>query len=154
MNPLLAARMGVRAVSESQQFLLNMARAETRFLQENGFLGRRGWSKIVDMKKVKTNDDDMLPEYDFSGVKGVRGKYYKRMQQGYTIKIHKADGTTIVKEVPAHLVTLIPHKRKVVVKKARGLIAKGQTKKPRTAMARDEKGIKLEPEFSSRKKEP
>ena len=107
------------------------------------------------MKKAKINDDDMLPEYDFSGVKGVRGKYYKRLQQGYTIKIHKADGSTVVKEIPPRvgtitlepdlrryfpdsetvnqtlrsLVTLIPHKRKVVVKKARGLIAKGQTKK-------------------------
>jgi hypothetical protein len=107
------------------------------------------------MKKVKTNDDDMLPEYDFSGVKGVRGKYYKRMQQGYTIKIHKADGSTVVKEVPPRvgtitlerdvrqyfpdsetvnqtlrsLITLIPHKRKAVVKKERGLIAKGQTKR-------------------------
>ncbi len=107
------------------------------------------------MKKVKTNDDDMLPEYDFSGVKGVRGKYYKRMQQGYMIKIHKADGTTVVKEVPPRvgtitlerdvrqyfpdsetvnqtlrsLITLIPHKRKAVAKKAGGLIAKGRTKR-------------------------
>lgn len=107
------------------------------------------------MKKTKTNDHEMLPEYDFSGVKGVRGKYYKRMQQGYTIKIHKVDGTTIVKEVPARvgtitlerdvrqyfpdsetvnqtlrsLITLIPHKRKAVVKKARGLVAKGLIKR-------------------------
>jgi len=47
------------------------------------------------MEKVK--DNDMRAEYDFSG--GVRGKYYKAMQAGYTITIRKADGTTVVKEV-------------------------------------------------------
>jgi len=40
------------------------------------------------------NDDDMLPEYDFSG--GVRGKHYKELQAGYTVTIHKTDGTTEV----------------------------------------------------------
>lgn len=39
----------------------------------------------------------MRTEYDFTG--GVRGKHYKTMQSGYTISIHKADGTTVVKEV-------------------------------------------------------
>jgi len=39
----------------------------------------------------------MRTEYDFKG--GVRGKHYKTMQGGYTITIHKADGTTVVKEV-------------------------------------------------------
>lgn len=39
----------------------------------------------------------MRAEYDFSG--GVRGKHYKAMQAGYTITIHKADGSTVVKEV-------------------------------------------------------
>jgi len=29
----------------------------------------------------------------------VRGKHYKAMQAGYTITIHKADGTTMVKDV-------------------------------------------------------
>jgi len=40
------------------------------------------------MKKVKNipEDDDMLPEYDFRGKKGVRGKYYRAMQQGYTVR--------------------------------------------------------------------
>ena len=36
--------------------------------------------------------DDMLPEYDFSG--GMRGKHYAAYQRGYTIVIHKPDGTT------------------------------------------------------------
>lgn len=39
----------------------------------------------------------MRTEYDFRG--GVRGKYAKAMQAGYTVTIHKADGTTIVKDV-------------------------------------------------------
>jgi len=41
--------------------------------------------------------DDLRAEYDFTG--GVRGKYYEAMQAGYTITIHKADGSTVVKEV-------------------------------------------------------
>ena len=37
------------------------------------------------MKKVKKkrDDDEMLPEYDFSG--GVRGKYAKRFPRGMTL---------------------------------------------------------------------
>lgn len=41
----------------------------------------------------KDYDDGMLPEYDFSGKKGVRGKYYRGRQQGYTVRIHNEDGT-------------------------------------------------------------
>jgi hypothetical protein len=38
--------------------------------------------------------DDMLPEYDFAKMKGgVRGKYYRAFRQGYSVTIHKADGT-------------------------------------------------------------
>ena len=48
-------------------------------------------------KIVQVEDNDMRTEYDFTG--GVRGKYYKAMQAGYTITIHKADGTTVVKDV-------------------------------------------------------
>jgi len=120
-----------------------------------------GFSSLLlngdDMKKTKTNDDDMLPEYDFSGVKGVRGKYYKRMQQGYTIKIHKADGSTVVKEIPPRvgtitlepdvrqyfpdsesvnqtlrsLITLISNRTKSAskVKNKRELLAKGRSKR-------------------------
>lgn len=39
----------------------------------------------------------MRVEYDFKG--GVRGKHARAMQAGYTITIHNADGTTIVKDV-------------------------------------------------------
>ncbi len=50
------------------------------------------------MKKAKTEphkiiQTEMLPEYDFTGKKGVRGKYYRAYRQGHTVKIHKADGT-------------------------------------------------------------
>ena len=41
-------------------------------------------------------DDGMLPEYDFSGKKGVRGKYYSGRKKGYTVRIHNEDGTTTV----------------------------------------------------------
>lgn len=55
------------------------------------------------MKKAnKTNhkdyDDGMLPEYDFTGKKGVRGKYYKAMRQGYTVRIHNEDGSITEKK--------------------------------------------------------
>ncbi len=37
------------------------------------------------------NEDNTLPEYDFSG--GVRGKYAKALrEQGYTIRVYEADG--------------------------------------------------------------
>lgn len=39
-------------------------------------------------------DDEMLPEYDFTG--GVRGKHYQAYAQGHTVTIHQADGTDIV----------------------------------------------------------
>ncbi len=42
-------------------------------------------------------EDDMLPEYDFSNA--VRGKHYHPLHEGYTIKIHNADGTTEVQEI-------------------------------------------------------
>jgi hypothetical protein len=38
----------------------------------------------------------MRAEYDFSG--GVRGRHCRAMQAGYTITVHGADGTTVVKE--------------------------------------------------------
>ena len=55
-------------------------------------------------------DDDMLDEYDFSG--GVRGKYAKAMQAGYTVTIHQADGTTITKDV-------VPNKREKLLSELR-----------------------------------
>lgn len=64
------------------------------------------------MKKSHAMDDDLRPEYDMRQLlKGsVRGKHYKEMQAGYIITIHKADGTTEVKEVspPMPMVILEP----------------------------------------------
>ena len=53
------------------------------------------------MKKAKTEEatvaqDGMLPEYDFTGKKGVRGKYYRVYQQGHTVRIEQPDGTVTV----------------------------------------------------------
>lgn len=41
----------------------------------------------------KDYDDGMLPEYDFTGKKPIRGKYYRLRQQGYTVRVHNEDGT-------------------------------------------------------------
>lgn len=46
-------------------------------------------------KPEKIEGDEMLPEYDFSKMKGgVRGKYYKTYRAGHTVQIHKNDGST------------------------------------------------------------
>ena len=41
----------------------------------------------------------MLPEYDFRGKKGVRGKCYKALREGHKTIIHKSDGSTVVREI-------------------------------------------------------
>ena len=90
-------------------------------------------------------DDDMRPEYDFSG--GVRGKYAKAIREnGYTIRVYEADGTFTEKRVAGEntitlapdvreyfptsqavnralraLIALVPEKRRPVVKKERGI---------------------------------
>lgn len=48
-------------------------------------------------KVIQVKDNNMRAEYDFRG--GVRGKHYKTLQAGYTVTIHKEDGTTVVKDV-------------------------------------------------------
>jgi len=53
--------------------------------------------KKEETKTVQMEEDNMRAEYDFKG--GVRGKHYKAIIVGYTITIHKADGTTITKDV-------------------------------------------------------
>lgn len=37
----------------------------------------------------------MLPEYDFTGKKGVRGKYFQAYQQGHTVRITQDDGSVV-----------------------------------------------------------
>jgi len=38
----------------------------------------------------------MLAEYDFTGKKGVRGKYHEAYQEGHTVKVYKDDGSVTV----------------------------------------------------------
>ena len=50
-----------------------------------------------DMGEEK-NEDPMLPEYDFKNMSGgVRGKYYKAYREGHTVKIHREDGSTVIR---------------------------------------------------------
>ena len=52
--------------------------------------------KKTSSKAIKASEGEaMRPEYDFSA--GIRGKHYKSRLDGYTIRIHKQDGTTQVK---------------------------------------------------------
>ena len=46
----------------------------------------------------KQNNNEMLAEYDFRKKKGVRGKYYQALQEGHKTIIHKADGSTVIRE--------------------------------------------------------
>lgn len=62
---------------------------------------------------MSDTDDDILPEYDFTGKTGVRGKYYQQLRTGYTIEIHQEDGSVLVQRVaPAdNLIQLDPDVR-------------------------------------------
>jgi hypothetical protein len=54
------------------------------------------------MKKPRTTEqgqDDLRPEYDFTGVPGVRGKYAKALRKGYTRVVHQKDGTKEITHV-------------------------------------------------------
>lgn len=74
-------------------------------------------------------DNDMLPEYDFSG--GVRGKHHQTYREGHTVKIHESDGTVTVQHFTLEegAVLLEPDVREyfpdseAVNKALRGLIA-------------------------------
>lgn len=49
------------------------------------------------MTQTYKEDKEMRSEYDFTA--SVRGKHSKKMQAGFSMTIHKPDGTTVVKEV-------------------------------------------------------
>src|SRR6266436_5318821 len=52
------------------------------------------------MKKRKPEKppiEEMLSEYDFSGKKGVRGRYYRAYSRGETVRIHKTSCSLSVK---------------------------------------------------------
>jgi hypothetical protein len=40
---------------------------------------------------------EMLPEYNLEGNKGVRGKYVKDIQKGYSVRVLNDDGTVTTK---------------------------------------------------------
>jgi hypothetical protein len=42
----------------------------------------------------------MVPEYEFSGKQGVRGKYHRAYQQGHTVRIQEEDGTVTTQYFP------------------------------------------------------
>lgn len=46
---------------------------------------------------MKNKDEEMKKEYDFSGKKGVRGKYYKSYREGHTVRINNEDGSTEIR---------------------------------------------------------
>lgn len=58
-------------------------------------------------------DGEMLPEYDFSGQTGIRGKYYRQLRAGYTLKVEREDGTNLVQQItrPEGTVMLDPDVR-------------------------------------------
>lgn len=47
--------------------------------------------------KKNMEDNGMLSEYDFTGKKGVRGKYCKAYRQGHTVRICDDDGAVNVR---------------------------------------------------------
>jgi hypothetical protein len=51
------------------------------------------------MKKTnKSQPNDILPEYKLEDKKGVRGKYARAMQQGYSVRVQNEDGSVTVRD--------------------------------------------------------
>jgi hypothetical protein len=47
--------------------------------------------------KSKNGDaGEILPEYNFLGKKGVRGKYYHAYRRGHTVRVYQEDGSAKV----------------------------------------------------------
>jgi hypothetical protein len=47
------------------------------------------------MKRTKKKkNEEMRAEYDFS--KAERGKFYRSLDKGYTVRVHQSDGTVVV----------------------------------------------------------
>ena len=51
--------------------------------------------KKMASKQTPMTQEEMLPEYDFAGKKGVRGKYHRAYQQGHTVRVHQEDGAVL-----------------------------------------------------------
>lgn len=50
--------------------------------------------KIINSEKSDSEDNEILPEYDFTG--GLRGKHYQAYRHGHTVTVHQENGTEIV----------------------------------------------------------
>lgn len=50
------------------------------------------------MKKTEhpQEGNEMLPEYDFKGKKGTRGKYHRAYRKGHTVRVYEEDGAVSV----------------------------------------------------------
>ncbi|MDP5339431.1 MAG: hypothetical protein NWQ28_12750 [Nodularia sp. (in: cyanobacteria)] len=48
----------------------------------------------INSEQSDSEDNEMLPEYDFTG--GLRGKHYQAYRHGHTVTVHQDDGTEIV----------------------------------------------------------
>ena len=79
-------------VREAVKELLGPIPGEEAPLLMRSQYGQTRWYRA----QVKIQKVLFAEEYDFSG--GVRGKHYHAMQAGYTVTIHKEDGTTVVKD--------------------------------------------------------
>jgi hypothetical protein len=52
---------------------------------------------VLDPQQAEAGAEEMLPEYDFRG--GIRGKHARALEQGYTVKVHRLDGSTTVQQL-------------------------------------------------------
>ncbi len=42
---------------------------------------------------MNKDKEEMLDEYDFTGKKGIRGKYHEAFKKGYTVRVIRENGT-------------------------------------------------------------
>jgi len=56
-----------------------------------------------------SNDDNILPEYDFTD--GVHGKHYQAYREGHTVKIHRADGSVVIHAFDLEEGAVMPSRR-------------------------------------------
>ena len=51
------------------------------------------------MKKAKEApaEYNLLPEYDFTGKQGVRGRYYQAYRQGHSVRVHEPDDSVTIR---------------------------------------------------------